>query len=40
MHGTEVFKKRIIDMIEDANDKQLDLIFRFVRALLFWEGNK
>lgn len=31
----EVLKKRIIDMIEDADITQMDLIFRFVRGLLY-----
>lgn len=30
----EFLKKRIIDMLEDADEKQLDLTFRFVRSLL------
>ena len=31
----EVMKKRIIDMIENADVRQMDLIFRFVRGLLY-----
>lgn len=35
----EILKKRIMDMLEDADDKQMDLIFRFVRGLLKKKGE-
>lgn len=31
----EFMKKRIIDMIEEADNTQMELIFRFVRGLLY-----
>lgn len=34
----EILKKLIIDMLEDADEKQMDLIYRFVRNLLKRKG--
>lgn len=31
----EILKKRIMDMLEDASERQMDLIFRFMRGLLY-----
>jgi len=35
----DILKKIIIDMLEDASSRQMDLIYRFVKGLLFGRGK-
>lgn len=36
----EILKKCIIDMIEEANAKQMDLIYRFIKGMLYGRDRK